>query len=430
MLLASACCLWSLAATPGAHAGTTCGAGAPTALVFGSYSGTWTYTRTAPQGLGQPDQVEQVSLSWNESYNGQTGCWTIGAAGGSASLSGTSGPPDGSDCAAVIKLAGDAAGNFLSDQVSSSGQYPYVSQTNPATGRVDTTHWFVDENVPNFYGDPQGVLRSTDNNRSDWCHLPLNGYQPADNSQFAGNDCHIGPYFAGGPVDFLTFPANGSNTRGDSCKYATTDSMGDTTKETLQQSMTLSSRTPICSDVSATTSETRQVIVQLVCTNPSNSPLSYFFTTRPRHAERWSFEGSRLTYTPAPGFTGTDTFSYFAEPADGLRGNTATATVTVNPPSDSAKPPGPPGKHDHGQKHHGSHHKRKGRPAVCKVPKVKGRTLRRAKAALRRAHCGVGRVTRTRSSAVRRGRVIKSSPRAQTRHRAGTRVTLTISRGH
>ena len=202
--------------------------------------------------------------------------------------------------------------------MSSSGQYPYVSQTNPATGRVDTTHWFVDENVPNFYGDPQGVLRSTDNNRSDWCHLPLNGYQPADNAQFAGNDCHIGPYFAGGPVDFLTFPANGSNTRGDSCKYATTDSMGDTTKETLQQSMTLSSRTPICSDVSATASENRQVIVQLVCTNPSNSQLGFLSSPRPRvMPSAGHSRAARLTYTPAPGFAGTDTFSYFAEPADG-----------------------------------------------------------------------------------------------------------------
>ena len=71
---------------------------------------------------------------------------------------------------------------------------------------------------------------------------------------------------------------------GDSCKYMSTDSSGDTTKETLQQSMTLSSRTPICTDVSASTTENKPVTVQLACTNPSNSQLNYFLATQPRHA--------------------------------------------------------------------------------------------------------------------------------------------------
>jgi len=103
------------------------------------------------------------------------------------------------------------------------------------------------------------------------------------------------------------------------------DSSGDTTTETLQQSMTLSSRTPICTDVSASTTENKPVTVQLACTNPSNSQLNYFLATQPHHAANWSFEGGRITYTPAPGFTGTDTFTYSAEPLNGLPGNTATA---------------------------------------------------------------------------------------------------------
>jgi PASTA domain/Bacterial Ig domain len=384
-----------------------------------------------PQGGGQPAEVEEISLSWTESYDGQTGCWTLGSASGAASLSGTGSRPDGSDCTARINLAGDAAGNFLSDQMSSAGQYPYVTQTYPATGLRDPNYWFVEEYAPNFYGDPQGVLRTSDSDHDDWCHQPLNGYQPTNNTQFTGDDCHVGPYYAGGPVDFLTFPANGSNTRGDSCKYMSTDSRGDTITETLQQSMTLSSRTPICTDVSASTTENEPVTLQLACTNPSNSQLDYFFATRPSHAASWSFEGDRIIYTPTPGFTGTDTFNYFAEPVDGLRGNTATATITVTPPTGSPKPPTPPEKahkHKHPKKH--KRHKGERRGVACKVPKVKGRTLLGAKLSLRRAHCGVGRVTRRKSSTVAKGRVVASSPRAATRHRAGTKVKLTVSLGH
>jgi len=239
------------------------------------------------------------------------------------------------------------------------------------------------------------------------------------------------PLLRGGPVDFLTFPANRSNTGGDSCRYMSSDSSGDTTTETLQQSMTLSSRTPICTDVSASTTENKPVTVQLACTNPSNSQLNYFLATQPHHAANWSFEGGRITYTPAPGFTGTDTFTYSAEPLNGLPGNTATATITVTPPTGPSKPPKPPGhakKHKHRKEH--KRHKGKRRAVVCKVPTVKGRTLLGAKLSLRRAHCGVGQVTRRKSSTVAKGRVVASSPRAATRHRAGTKVKLTVSLGH
>jgi beta-lactam-binding protein with PASTA domain len=44
------------------------------------------------------------------------------------------------------------------------------------------------------------------------------------------------------------------------------------------------------------------------------------------------------------------------------------------------------------------------------VPKVKGKRLRAAKRAIRRAHCSVGRVRRAFSSSVKRGRVISQKP--------------------
>jgi hypothetical protein len=61
----------------------------------------------------------------------------------------------------------------------------------------------------------------------------------------------------------------------------------------------------------------------------------------------------------------------------------------------------------------------------CVVPRLTGTTLGAATAALRRAHCAVGRVTRPRHG--RRLRVRSSSPRAGTRAAAGRRVTLVLS---
>jgi hypothetical protein len=65
---------------------------------------------------------------------------------------------------------------------------------------------------------------------------------------------------------------------------------------------------------------------------------------------------------------------------------------------------------------------------ICRVPRVVGLRLVRARTAIRRARCSVGRVRGVRSRAAR-GRVVRQSPRAGTRLRRGARVTLVISRG-
>ncbi len=69
------------------------------------------------------------------------------------------------------------------------------------------------------------------------------------------------------------------------------------------------------------------------------------------------------------------------------------------------------------------------RPAVCVVPRLRGKSVADAEKALAKAHCGVGRVSRVRSRAVRSGRVVSSDPGAGTRHPAGTKVGLVVSRG-
>jgi hypothetical protein len=64
----------------------------------------------------------------------------------------------------------------------------------------------------------------------------------------------------------------------------------------------------------------------------------------------------------------------------------------------------------------------------CIVPRLRGRTLTKAKVLLARAHCAVGKVARVRSR-VKRGVVLSQSPRAGLRRARGAKVALRVSRG-
>jgi Glucodextranase, domain B/PASTA domain len=69
------------------------------------------------------------------------------------------------------------------------------------------------------------------------------------------------------------------------------------------------------------------------------------------------------------------------------------------------------------------------RPHRCTVPGLKGKPLAAARTALKKHFCSVGRVTRRRSTTVRSGRVISSSPNTGHAGHAGLRVRLVVSRG-
>jgi uncharacterized delta-60 repeat protein len=66
---------------------------------------------------------------------------------------------------------------------------------------------------------------------------------------------------------------------------------------------------------------------------------------------------------------------------------------------------------------------------LCVVPKLKGKTLRAAKKAIRRAHCSVGKVTREFSAKVKNGRVISQKPKPGKKLAAGSKVRLKVSKG-
>jgi PASTA domain len=65
----------------------------------------------------------------------------------------------------------------------------------------------------------------------------------------------------------------------------------------------------------------------------------------------------------------------------------------------------------------------------CVVPGLKGKTVAQARSLLRARRCALGRVTRTYSARVRRGKIAAQSRRAGARLRRGTRVNVVVSRG-
>jgi List-Bact-rpt repeat protein/PASTA domain-containing protein len=67
-------------------------------------------------------------------------------------------------------------------------------------------------------------------------------------------------------------------------------------------------------------------------------------------------------------------------------------------------------------------------PASCKVPKVVGLALGKARAKIVAAHCRVGKVAKGRAGKKQRGRVVGQRPKAGKRLRAGAKVNLTVGK--
>jgi uncharacterized protein YkwD len=84
---------------------------------------------------------------------------------------------------------------------------------------------------------------------------------------------------------------------------------------------------PIATDASVTTSAGTAVGVALQATDPDGDELTYEVRSGPAHGTL-SGDAPDLTYTPAAGYTGPDSFTWVA--SDGrLESNTATVTITV-----------------------------------------------------------------------------------------------------
>jgi DNA-binding beta-propeller fold protein YncE len=98
---------------------------------------------------------------------------------------------------------------------------------------------------------------------------------------------------------------------------------------------------PTCQATTGSTAYRTPVTVTLSCTDTDGDGLTRSIASAPAHGTLGQLMNGTVTYTPANGFTGIDSFTFDA--TDGTNASTpATATITVgSPPAAAAPPPNP-----------------------------------------------------------------------------------------
>jgi hypothetical protein len=85
---------------------------------------------------------------------------------------------------------------------------------------------------------------------------------------------------------------------------------------------------PVANDQSVTTNKDVAKAISLTATDAEGDPLTYSIVTGPTHGTLGTIIGATVTYTPAPGYTGSDSFTFKAN--DGKSdSNVATVSIAV-----------------------------------------------------------------------------------------------------
>jgi hypothetical protein len=163
----------------------------------------------------------------------------------------------------------------------------------------------------------------------------------------------------------------------------------------------------LCQDAAAPVPFGGSATIPLTCTDANDDPITRSIVAQPAHGTLGLIDGTSNTilYRSAAGYSGPDTFTFTAADPDGP-GNTATVRLTVAP--------------------------RAPVQVRCKVPKLKGKTLKKARKLLKRGHCRLGKVTKPKGvhgkRAIRRLVVKKQSPRAGKLRPRGAHVRVKLRR--
>jgi hypothetical protein len=90
---------------------------------------------------------------------------------------------------------------------------------------------------------------------------------------------------------------------------------------------------PSCQDVTSSTPYGKAAIVQLMCTEFADRALTYAIVGPPAHGTLSAVGATgQVTYTPAAGFSGNDSFAYDASSTNG-QSNVSSVSIAVSPPS-------------------------------------------------------------------------------------------------
>ena len=130
--------------------------------------------------------------------------------------------------------------------------------------------------------------------------------------------------------DEVTYTPDDGAFGADSFTYTADDGQGDGAPATVSIAI---SRPPSCDDASVRTAVDTAVLVPLVCSDPDGDALTLSAVTQPSKGTLGSIVGGMVTYTPAGGEYGPDSFTFQAD--DGTADSPpATVDISISrPPS-------------------------------------------------------------------------------------------------
>jgi len=135
------------------------------------------------------------------------------------------------------------------------------------------------------------------------------------------------------PDNTVTYTPNANYNGSDNFTYTASDGLGGNTVGTVNVAINPVNDPPVAVGDSANTTQDVPVTIPVLVndTDVENDPLSVTGTTNPAHGAVVINPDNTVTYTPASGYSGADSFGYTI--SDG-HGGTASASValTVNPP--------------------------------------------------------------------------------------------------
>ncbi|MGD0198687.1 MAG: beta-propeller fold lactonase family protein [Solirubrobacteraceae bacterium] len=138
------------------------------------------------------------------------------------------------------------------------------------------------------------------------------------------------------PSDALYFPQYMAISGDGSSIYVASDASSGTVALLQRQVPPI-----VCQNASASTSYQTTTTLSLSCSDSEGLPLSYSVASGTAHGTLGSIgSDGQVTYTPASGYSGGDSFTFTATDSEGTS-NTATATITVGaaPVTPAAPPP-------------------------------------------------------------------------------------------
>ncbi len=128
----------------------------------------------------------------------------------------------------------------------------------------------------------------------------------------------------------LTYTPNSGYSGSDAFTFKANDGTADSNVATISITVHGPNHPPVASNTSVSAAAGTATAVMLTASDPDGDPLTYSIVAQPLHGNLSSGVSANRTYTPNPGYLGSDVFTFKAN--DGIAdSNVATVSITVVP---------------------------------------------------------------------------------------------------